>query len=69
MDKNTRTFKKTSIKRTGEVSTVETTDPTVPPQLDPKFGKENLPKEVGGVDGPEPTRFGDWSHNGRCTDF
>lgn len=26
-------------------------------------------REVGGVDGPEPTRYGDWERNGRCTDF
>jgi hypothetical protein len=25
--------------------------------------------EVGGRDGPEPTRFGDWEKNGRCIDF
>ena len=25
--------------------------------------------EIGGYEGPEPTRFGDWQHNGRCTDF
>lgn len=25
--------------------------------------------EIGGYQGPEPTRFGDWSHKGRCTDF
>jgi hypothetical protein len=28
-----------------------------------------LPKEIGGVTGPEPTRYGDWEHKGRCTDF
>ncbi len=28
-----------------------------------------LPPEVGGAEGPEPTRYGDWSHKGRCTDF
>ncbi len=28
-----------------------------------------LPPEVGGTEGPEPTRYGDWSHKGRCTDF
>jgi len=28
-----------------------------------------LPAEVGGRDGPEPTRFGDWEKNGRCIDF
>jgi hypothetical protein len=27
------------------------------------------PKEIGGVTGPEPTRFGDWEHKGRCIDF
>jgi len=25
--------------------------------------------EVGGTHGLEPTRFGDWEHNGRCSDF
>jgi hypothetical protein len=28
-----------------------------------------LPREVGGRDGPEPTRFGDWEKAGRCIDF
>jgi hypothetical protein len=30
-----------------------------------------LPKarEVGGREGPEPTRFGDWELRGRCIDF
>jgi hypothetical protein len=27
------------------------------------------PKEIGGPKGPEPTRYGDWEYNGRCTDF
>ena len=27
------------------------------------------PKEIGGRDGPEPTRYGDWEKNGRCVDF
>jgi len=26
-------------------------------------------KEIGGQTGPEPTRYGDWERNGRCTDF
>jgi hypothetical protein len=25
--------------------------------------------EIGGFKGPEPTRYGDWEHNGRCSDF
>ncbi|MBT8039066.1 MAG: DUF1674 domain-containing protein [Gammaproteobacteria bacterium] len=32
-------------------------------------GEGKLPKEIGGRDGPEPTRFGDWEKNGRCIDF
>jgi hypothetical protein len=28
-----------------------------------------LPKEIGGKDGPEPTRYGDWQHKGRVSDF
>ena len=26
-------------------------------------------KEIGGYKGAEPTRFGDWEHKGRCSDF
>ena len=26
-------------------------------------------EEIGGRDGPEPTRYGDWEVNGKCTDF
>ena len=27
------------------------------------------PKEIGGREGPEPVRYGDWEKNGRCIDF
>ncbi|MGA2344077.1 MAG: DUF1674 domain-containing protein [Steroidobacteraceae bacterium] len=27
------------------------------------------PREVGGREGPEPTRYGDWEVRGRCIDF
>ena len=30
---------------------------------------EKLSREIGGPTGPEPTRYGDWERNGRCTDF
>lgn len=46
-----------------------------PPAPEPKKGpitrKEDLPKveEIGGPEGPEPTRFGDWSIKGRVSDF
>ena len=28
-----------------------------------------MPKELGGRDGPEPTRFGDWEKKGVVSDF
>jgi hypothetical protein len=40
--------------------------PTAP---EPKPAKPNLPKEIGGPKGPEPTRYGDWERNGRVSDF
>lgn len=31
---------------------------------------EEMEKEVGGFENrPEPTRYGDWEVNGRCSDF
>lgn len=29
----------------------------------------NKQEEFGGTKGPEPTRYGDWQHNGRVSDF
>lgn len=41
-----------------------------PAQPATQTGKpEARPKEIGGRDGPDPTRFGDWEKNGRCIDF
>ena len=31
--------------------------------------KKTLPKELGGRDGPEPVRFGDWEKKGIAIDF
>ena len=31
--------------------------------------KKSLKKEIGGQDGPEPTRFGDWEKKGITSDF
>jgi hypothetical protein len=36
--------------------------PLLKPQLKPAV-------EIGGVAGPDPTRFGDWEKSGRCIDF
>ncbi len=38
---------------------------TAPAGQDPRPPR----REIGGPAGPEPTRFGDWEHKGRCIDF
>lgn len=43
-------------------------NPPPPPESKPAPPKP-MPKEIGGPKGPEPTRYGDWERNGRCTDF
>ena len=40
---------------------------TVEPAPQPVVQKP--PREIGGRDGPDPTRFGDWEKAGRCIDF
>ncbi|GAN78674.1 DUF1674 domain-containing protein [Acidocella aminolytica] len=43
----------------------ETTESLKPAETQPP----KQPKEIGGPAGPEPTRYGDWEKNGRCSDF
>jgi len=45
----------------------ESTSRPVEPPL--KDDEHVAPKEIGGRDGPDPTRYGDWEKNGRCIDF
>jgi hypothetical protein len=35
----------------------------------PSPAGKSASKEIGGRDGLEPTRYGDWDKNGRCVDF
>ncbi len=42
--------------------------PAQPEQAAPAT-KKPMPKEIGGPEGPEPTRFGDWERKGRVSDF
>jgi hypothetical protein len=35
----------------------------------PQAPNESPTGEIGGPEGPEPTRYGDWEVGGRCTDF
>jgi hypothetical protein len=34
-----------------------------------KAASPRPPREVGGQDGPDPTRYGDWEKNGIASDF
>jgi hypothetical protein len=43
------------------------TEPSERPAATPAASSK--PGEVGGREGPEPTRFGDWELRGRCIDF
>ena len=45
----------------------ETAKPEPPKPTPPE--KPKKVEEIGGPPGPEPTRYGDWDVNGRCTDF
>ena len=46
-------------------------DATVPPAetVAPTAPAQPQPVEIGGRNGPDPTRYGDWEKNGRCIDF
>jgi hypothetical protein len=39
------------------------------PSAEPLSTLPAAPREIGGRDGPDPTRFGDWEKSGRCIDF
>lgn len=48
-------------------------DPQDPADVPVPGGREPdadaKPTEIGGREGPDPTRYGDWEKNGRCIDF
>ena len=39
------------------------------PDLKKVKNSKDVIKEIGGPEGPEPTRYGDWERRGRCIDF
>ena len=39
------------------------------PSVAPASLSQPRPREIGGPEGPEPTRYGDWEKKGRCIDF
>jgi hypothetical protein len=47
----------------------DATTPDRPQRPEPKRPAQPAVTEIGGPQGPEPTRYGDWEKGGRCTDF
>jgi hypothetical protein len=45
-----------------KVNQIKKTTPT-------KITQPIKPKEIGGKDGPDPVRYGDWENNGIASDF
>ncbi|MDG2374739.1 MAG: DUF1674 domain-containing protein [Woeseiaceae bacterium] len=52
-----------------EGSAVNSDDESCDDNADLPSGARVRKKEIGGRDGPDPTRYGDWEKNGRCIDF
>ena len=46
-----------------------TPEPTTSSEKAEGDQKDARPKEIGGRNGLDPTRFGEWEKNGRCIDF
>lgn len=44
-------------------------NPAETPTETPAENPAETPAETGGPKGAEPTRYGDWERNGRCSDF
>jgi hypothetical protein len=51
------------------VATTAKTETPEPATASKPAAGQKMPKEIGGPSGPEPTRYGDWERNGRCSDF
>ena len=52
-----------------EKKTTDKLDATEVSKTSEQQKKTELAKEIGGREGPEPTRYGDWENNGIISDF
>ncbi len=50
----------------GAPSVADSGEQSAPEAKQPEAARE---KEIGGREGPDPTRYGDWEKAGRCIDF
>ena len=56
-------------KQTGNVPAGKTGEDAASDSDTANSAEPAVPKEIGGRDGPDPTRYGDWEKAGRCIDF
>jgi hypothetical protein len=59
-----RSFRSSFSGKLSPVTPISEVDDSIEPQT-----PSVEPRELGGREGPEPTRFGDWELRGRCIDF
>lgn len=57
------------VEAAGEKGRGEQGPPETLDEPHPMHADDGMPREIGGPKGAEPTRFGDWERNGRCSDF
>ncbi|RLA27013.1 MAG: DUF1674 domain-containing protein [Gammaproteobacteria bacterium] len=59
------TIKTTNTAKTSDSRAISSDDDSA----EEAAGVTDREKEIGGRDGPDPTRYGDWEKAGRCIDF
>jgi len=67
MDDNERKHDSASVPVSSETPSDTTRDSSGPG--DRSSGQGSAAREIGGRQGPDPVRYGDWEKNGRCIDF
>ena len=69
MSKQKKDAEKYRLAKTVPASDTGISDGPATDNLASDMGSPDMAIERGGPKGPEPTRFGDWENNGRCSDF
>jgi len=71
LQNNPETNQKTIQKNesNAEAASIASTQGKPNPNSDVQTPDAQIAKEYGGPAGLEPTRYGDWEKNGRCSDF
>jgi hypothetical protein len=60
---------KSVVRPRSDDSAAHSTDRRGDAEISQAGNASQLPRELGGPKGPDPTRYGDWERGGRCIDF